>query len=176
MITADAVVQGTLYTMPPRRRSNNSPQDDKIEILQAINEVSTTMVGFGKDMSYMRTRIDDLGLKIDRVETSKANSKDLEATERRFERTVAEMREDLSAKFARKIDRDDFNPAAFDTLGERVEANEDAVELLASKTKGWEDKAHGGWIVFCKVGLVLSAIMGAGAGVVHEVLAIAKGR
>ena len=163
--------------MPPR---SSMPSDDKYEILRAIGGVDATVAGLRSDISYMREKVDELGRKVDGVDKEKAARSELAAAEARLERALldykiqAKMDLDRVAKF--KVDVADLAPGTIDSLLERVGQAESQVEENKQVIQSWKDKAQGGWVVFAKIGAVLSALIASAAFMIHELLDLAKVR
>jgi uncharacterized coiled-coil protein SlyX len=166
--------------------------DDKVEILQAINGVNETVIGLRQDMVHMRTQMEDLSRKVDRVEGDKASRLEIQAIEARLTVSIADGRAssrlelaeyraqqkiDLDRMDKEKIGNDELSPEnvdnRFDSLDERVDTVEKSVQVIEQERDAFKNKASGGWTVMQKVGVVISALIGAFAFLLHELISMA---
>ena len=176
------------------------PINDKVEILQAIGGVNETVVGLRSDMSNMRDKLEELGRKVDKVEELKASRPELEAVEARGERALeqskTQMKIDLDQHRMQskldfeqfrvhmglqldglrkdKLDKTEISSGTVESILERVGNVESKAATNETRLDGWKNRAEGGWIVLCKVGIVVAAIISSIAYAVHEFLAITK--
>lgn len=186
---------GDSETMP----SKSMPMNDKVEILQAISGVNETVVALRQDMSHMRTQMEDLSRKVDRIEGDKASRLEIQAIEARLTVGIADVRAaatlalaeyraqakiDMDRMDKEKIGTDELSPEnignLFDSLDKRVELVEKTAAGLEKERDAYKNKAAGGLTVMQKVGAIAGAIVSgfiaAVAFLIHEFIALRTGK
>lgn len=116
--------------------ANELSHDMSIKILEAIGDIKASQSGMSSDVTYLRRRVDDLWVKVDEIERSKATRLDLQELEIRVEKSIAGMRAQTTVDLGRldqdKIGHDQFSVDAFDNVSLRLEGIEQKLERLVT--------------------------------------------
>jgi len=172
--------------------SKSMPMNDKVEILQAISGVNETVVALRQDVSHMRTQMEDLSRKVDRVEGDKASRMEIQAIEARITVAMADVKAagtlalaeykaqakiDLDRMDKEKIGTDELSPENISNLFDSLETR---VTEMEKEREAYKNLAKGGMTVMQKVvaiaGAILSGFIASVAFLIHEVLAFRIGK
>ena len=172
--------------------SKSMPMNDKVEILQAISGVNETVVALRQDVSHMRTQMEDLSRKVDRIEGDKASRLEIQAIEARLTVGMADVKAsgtlalaeyraqakiDMDRMDKEKIGTDELSPENISNLFDSLETR---VSDIEKEREAYKNLAKGGMTVLQKV-IAIAFAVGSGfitsvGFFIHEIIALRNGK